>query len=143
MNSVVRQLLEQNTDVVMVLSLIHISRKYAERFIRSLPEMRRVLATDIHAAFDGYPAATCIGAVSYTHLVLYGNIVNIILEPLFIFYFGLGVEGAAWATALSQGLSLIHISGNFLSGDQTVRVRHHAVKNSLQPAGAFHGLFSR
>lgn len=35
--------------------------------------------------------------------VLYGNIVNIILDPLFIFYFGLGVEGAAWATALSQG----------------------------------------
>lgn len=26
--------------------------------------------------------------------VLYGNIVNIILDPLFIFYFGLGVEGA-------------------------------------------------
>lgn len=34
--------------------------------------------------------------------VLYGNIVNIILDPLFIFYFGLGVEGAAWATAFSQ-----------------------------------------
>lgn len=28
--------------------------------------------------------------------------VNIILDPLFIFYFGLGVEGAAWATAFSQ-----------------------------------------
>ncbi len=35
--------------------------------------------------------------------VLYGNIVSIILDPLFIFYFGLGVEGAAWATAFSQG----------------------------------------
>ena len=49
----------------------------------------------------------------YKRQVLYGNIVNIILDPLFIFYFGLGVEGAAWATALSQGcammLSLIHI----------------------------------
>lgn len=39
------------------------ARKYAERFIRSLPEMRRVLATDIHAAFDGDPAATCIGEI--------------------------------------------------------------------------------
>lgn len=40
--------------------------------------------------------------------VLYGNIVNIILDPLFIFYFGLGVEGAAWATALSQGCAMMY-----------------------------------
>ncbi|AVR00677.1 MATE family efflux transporter [Oceanobacillus iheyensis] len=32
---------------------------------------------------------------------------NIILDPLFISYFGFGVEGAAYATILSQGISFI------------------------------------
>ena len=33
--------------------------------------------------------------------VLYGNIVNIILDPIFIFVFDWGVVGAAWATVVS------------------------------------------
>ena len=35
---------------------------------------------------------------------LAGNLVNIALDPLFIFTFGLGISGAAIATVLSQGL---------------------------------------
>lgn len=40
--------------------------------------------------------------------VLYGNIINIILDPLFIIGFDLGVEGAAWATVLSRLGSLLY-----------------------------------
>ena len=40
--------------------------------------------------------------------VLYGNIINLILDPLFIILLDGGVEGAAWATILSRLVSLIY-----------------------------------
>lgn len=40
-------------------------------------------------------------------LQLVGAIVNIILDPVFIFTFGLGVKGAAIATAIGQGVSMV------------------------------------
>ncbi len=40
-------------------------------------------------------------------VVLVGAILNIVLDPIFIFLFDMGVEGAAWATIISQGVSCI------------------------------------
>ena len=37
--------------------------------------------------------------------VLIGAVTNIILDPIFIFGFGLGVRGAALATVISQACS--------------------------------------
>lgn len=51
--------------------------------------------------------------------VLLGAVSNIILDPIFIFVMGLGVQGAAWATIISQGLSALWIV-RFLTGDQTI-----------------------
>lgn len=42
--------------------------------------------------------------------VLIGAISNIILDPIFIFGFGMGVKGAALATIISQALSCIWVS---------------------------------
>ena len=49
--------------------------------------------------------------------VLLGAVVNIALDPVFIFVFGWGVRGAAAATILSQALSAIWVL-RFLTGDQ-------------------------
>lgn len=38
---------------------------------------------------------------------LVGAITNIILDPIFIFVFNLGIKGAAWATVIGQCLSLV------------------------------------
>ena len=38
-------------------------------------------------------------------VVLTGAVLNIVLDPLFIYTFGMGVEGAAWATVISQAAS--------------------------------------
>ena len=35
------------------------------------------------------------------------NIINLVLDPLFIFTFGLGVVGAAWATVVAQSLAAV------------------------------------
>lgn len=36
------------------------------------------------------------------NITLYGAIVNTILDPIFIFGFGLGIDGAAWATVIAR-----------------------------------------
>jgi Na+-driven multidrug efflux pump len=49
--------------------------------------------------------------------VVIGAVTNILLDPLFIFVFGLGVRGAALATVLSQILSAVFVL-RFLTGDK-------------------------
>lgn len=51
--------------------------------------------------------------------VLIGAIANILLDPLFLFAFGMGVRGAALATVLSQGLSCIWVL-RFLTGEKSL-----------------------
>ncbi len=48
-----------------------------------------------------------------------GAVINIILDPVFIFVFDLGVKGAALATVLSQAVSALWIL-RFLTGKQTL-----------------------
>lgn len=48
-----------------------------------------------------------------------GAVINIILDPIFIFVFHLGVRGAALATVLSQAVGAIWIL-RFLSGKKTI-----------------------
>lgn len=51
--------------------------------------------------------------------VLTGSIVNIILDPVFIFGFNMGVKGAAIATVLSQTISCLWVL-RFLIGGKTI-----------------------
>lgn len=50
---------------------------------------------------------------------LLGAVANIILDPIFIFIFGWGVKGAAWATVIAQGLSALWVMG-FLTGKKAI-----------------------
>jgi len=51
--------------------------------------------------------------------VVIGAVLNIALDPLFIFGFGMGVRGAALATVLSQAVSAVWVVA-FLSGKRTI-----------------------
>ncbi len=51
--------------------------------------------------------------------VILGAVINLILDPIFIYLFKMGVEGAAWATVISQGCSCIWVL-RFLRGSQTL-----------------------
>ncbi len=55
--------------------------------------------------------------------VLIGAILNILLDPLFIFVFQMGVKGAALATILSQGVSACWVVGFLCSGWSGLRIR--------------------
>lgn len=48
-----------------------------------------------------------------------GAAINIVLDPIFIFYFDMGVKGAAIATVISQGVSAIWVL-RFLSSDKSM-----------------------
>ena len=48
-----------------------------------------------------------------------GAVINIILDPIFIFVFNMGVQGAALATVLSQAVGAVWIL-HFLTGDKTI-----------------------
>jgi putative MATE family efflux protein len=48
-----------------------------------------------------------------------GAVINIILDPIFIFVLGMGVRGAALATVISQAVGAVWIL-RFLTGDKTV-----------------------
>lgn len=51
--------------------------------------------------------------------VLIGALLNIILDPIFIFGFDMGVRGAALATIISQGVSAVWVL-KFLCGQKTI-----------------------
>ena len=57
-------------------------------------------------------ATTCIGAIS-----------NIILDPVFIFGFNMGVQGAAIATILSQAISAVWVLAFFTGKRSVLRIR--------------------
>lgn len=56
-------------------------------------------------------------------VMLIGAVTNIILDPIFIFAFKMGVSGAAWATVTGQFLAFLYASRFFLSGKTLVHVK--------------------
>ena len=62
-----------------------------------------------------------------------GGLLNIALDPLFIFVFGLGIKGAAIATIISQTLSAAFVL-YFLHYKAEYRIRFLS-KTELAPAG--------
>lgn len=64
-----------------------------------------------------------------------GAIINIILDPIFIFILNMGVKGAALATVLSQAVGAVFVL-HFLTGNQTVlRLKRKNLKLAPQIFG--------
>ena len=55
--------------------------------------------------------------------MMIAGVLNIILDPLFIFTFGMGIKGAAIATVLAQAVGVIYIAYYFLRGKSTLNFR--------------------
>lgn len=51
--------------------------------------------------------------------MLLGTVVNLVLDPLFIFGFHMGVGGAAWATVIARGLSTVYFAAVLLSRQES------------------------
>jgi MATE family, multidrug efflux pump len=55
--------------------------------------------------------------------MLVGSVSNLILDPIFIFGFGWGMQGAAVATVISQSISFVFVMHYFLSGRSLLKIR--------------------
>lgn len=65
--------------------------------------------------------------------VMIGAIINIILDPIFIFGFNMGVQGAALATIISQAVSAIWVL-RFLRGEKTmlkIKKKHLRLRSNV------------
>ena len=60
--------------------------------------------------------------------VLIGAVINIVLDPIFIFLFGMGVKGAALATILSQAVSAAWVLRFLTSQKSVIRLRKRYLK---------------
>jgi len=63
--------------------------------------------------------------------MLIGAVVNIILDPLFIFVFGWGIRGAAYATIIAQAVSSIWVLAYFLRQKSLLRISLENMKLNI------------
>ncbi|MBS4020993.1 MAG: MATE family efflux transporter [Dethiobacter sp.] len=63
--------------------------------------------------------------------MLIGAVLNLILDPIFIFVLGLGVAGAAWATIISQAVSALWVLSYFLRGSSLLKFRRANLRPDL------------
>ncbi|MDR2101757.1 MAG: MATE family efflux transporter [Treponema sp.] len=73
---------------------------------------------------DGHPRTSM-----FTQIL--GAVINIILDPIFIFVFGWGIAGAAWATIISQFISFLWVMFYFNSRYTKLRFRLREMKLTL------------
>jgi putative MATE family efflux protein len=77
---------------------------------------------------DGHPKTSML-------VQIIGAVINIILDPIFIFSFNLGVAGAAWATIISQFVSFVFVIVYFSSKRTRLRFRVKHMKLDAKLTG--------
>lgn len=70
------------------------------------------------------------------YTMLLGALTNIILDPILIFVFDLGIRGAAIATILSQLVTTIWVMRYFLSGNSRLRLKKENLKPNVAIVGS-------
>ncbi len=61
-------------------------------------------------------------------IVLVGTLINIILDPLLIFTFDMGISGAAWATIIAQLVTSIMVIQHFLSEKSQIKIEMNQLR---------------
>lgn len=78
----------------------------------------------VQAALGLNAFITCQGFAKTSMLtVLIGAVINTVLDPIFIFALDMGVQGAALATVISQGISALWVVRFLTSGKTLLRLR--------------------
>lgn len=109
-----------NTQIVESLgatkTILPFALDYARYIIFACPFMMSAFVMNNLLRFQGKASISMIGMVS-------GGLLNLVLDPLFIFGFGWGISGAAIATLLSQITSFCILLSMFLMKKSVVEFR--------------------
>ena len=101
---------------------------YARPILIAAPLMISSLVMNNILRYEGKASFAMIGLVT-------GGVLNIALDPLFMFVFGLGTAGAGIATALSQSISFCILLSMFLRGKTVSQFRLSAVTREARDFG--------
>ena len=92
--------------------------EYGRYIVIGAPWMLASIVLNVQMRFQGNAFFSMIGIAT-------GALINIALDPLFIYGLGMGVSGAALATVCSQGISfLLLFAGTFRGGNIRIRFRN-------------------
>lgn len=116
---------EWNLDTLMRLlgaseTILPFAREYAKYILLAAPVMASSFVMNNILRSEGHAKFAMIGIAA-------GGILNIVLDPLFIFTFEMGIMGAAAATALSQLISFLILISYFIIGKTTVKLGIHRI----------------
>lgn len=89
--------------------------EYARWVLFGAPVMTTSFVMNTNLRAEGKAFFAMIGIVT-------GGLLNVALDPLFIFVFGMGIAGAAIATVLSQCVSFCILMSNFALGRSVLRI---------------------
>ena len=91
-------------------TMLPYAKEYMSWILIGAPIMMAALVMNNQLRFQGNSFFSMIGITT-------GGILNIVLDPLFIFVFDLGIAGAAIATIISQGISFILLLWGIMKSD--------------------------
>ena len=101
---------------------------YARPILIAAPLMMSSLVMNNILRYEGKASFAMIGLVT-------GGVLNIVLDPVFIFGLGMGTGGAGAATALSQSISFCILLSMFLRGKTVSQFRITAVTREARDFG--------
>ena len=101
---------------------------YARPILIAAPLMMSSLVMNNILRYEGKASFAMIGLVT-------GGVLNIVLDPVFIFGLGMGTGGAGMATALSQSISFCILLSMFLRGKTVSRFRITQITRSARDFG--------
>lgn len=106
-------------------SILHMLGAEGDFFIHGLEYFRYIIPVAalmfIASVFNGILQGE--GQMKFVMIsMIIGTLGNVILDPLFIFTFNLGIRGAAIATGVSQIISVLYLISVFLRGKTLVHV---------------------
>ena len=101
---------------------------YARPILIAAPLMISSLVMNNILRYEGKASFAMIGLVT-------GGVLNIAMDPMFMFVFGLGTAGAGIATALSQSISFCILLSMFLRGKTVSQFRLSAVTREARDFG--------
>ena len=106
-------------------TILPYSKRYLGILLLATPFMTSALTMNNQMRFQGNAAFAMVG-------ILTGAVLNLLLDPLFIFAFGWGIDGAAWATVVSQTCSffvLLYMTRK--NGGIRIDIRRYSPRFSL------------
>ena len=101
---------------------------YARPILFAAPLMMSSLVMNNILRYEGKASFAMIGLVT-------GGVLNILLDPVFMFVLGLGTAGAGIATALSQTVSFFILLSMFLRGKTVSQFCIHSVTREAREFG--------